>query len=255
MKQLAYNVAYAIHQPGFSYDNMNLRIKLDEIAIKEQEKERKRLGQELHDNVNQLLATAKLFLDRVKTIGDESFEFKTKVSQYLQSAFDEIRSLSHGLATPHFENTSLTDSFKRIVNDIKLSGAFSIFSDLDKKAELLDNSIKLHLFRIFQEQIKNTVRYSHATLVQVRLKVAGGHVRLTIKDNGVGFDLSKKGDGSGLSNIYDRVALCQGTAKITTAPGRGCKLGVLIPIGILKKVKSSEESAKAHSSMGKVVAF
>ena len=208
---------------------MKLEKKLIETIIKAQEAERKRLGRELHDNVNQLLATAQLFLERLQIKGDENFEFKNKVSQYFDMAVNDIRSLSHSLAIPHFEKNKLADSCRKIVNDIKLAGAFAVFSEFDEKAEKLDHSKKMNLFRILQEQIKNTIKYSHATLMQVRLFCDENNVHLIITDNGVGFDSNKKDVGSGLYNIFGRAELCGGTAIITTAPGCGCKLEVIIP--------------------------
>jgi len=209
---------------------MKLQKKLTETVIMAQEAERKRLSQELHDNVNQLLATAKLFLDRLETRNEQNEEFKSKITQYIEMAFTEIRSLSHSLATPHFEKNKLTDSLRKITNDIKLAGAFTVISDFDEKAEMLDQSKKMNLFRIFQEQIKNTMRYSQATCIQTRLFFVDNNAHMIIEDNGVGFDVDKKGIGSGLYNILERAELCGGTAKITSSPGFGCKLEVIIPV-------------------------
>lgn len=208
---------------------VKLQKKLAETIIMAQEAERKRLAQELHDNVNQLLATAKLFLGGLKTCDARDIEFKTKISQYIDMAFAEIRSLSHSLAVPHFERTKLTDSLMKIVTDIRSVGVFTIFSDFDEKAEMLDHSKKMNLFRIFQEQIKNTIRYSHATFIQTRLFFDNNNLHMIIKDNGIGFDLDKKGVGSGIYNICERAELCGGTATITTSPGQGCKLEIIIP--------------------------
>jgi len=209
---------------------MKLEKKLAETVIMAQEAERKRLGQELHDNVNQLLATAQLFLERLEIKGDENFEFKNKASQYIDMAVNDIRSLSHSLVVPHFEKNKLTDSCRKIVNDIKLAGAFTVFSEFDEKVEGLDHSKKMNLFRILQEQLKNTIKYSYATLMHVRLFCDENNVHLIIRDNGVGFDSNKKDFGSGLYNIFGRAELCGGTAIITTAPGCGCKLEVIIPL-------------------------
>src|SRR5437868_9983846 len=167
---------------------LTLQKKRAETNITEQEAERKRLSQELHDNVNQLVATAKLFVDRLQTKNAQHEEFRTKISQYLDMAFTEIRSLSHSMAAPHFEKSKLTDSLKKIVSDIKLAGGFTVLSDFDERVEMLDSSKKMNLFRIFQEQIKNTMRYSKATLIQTRLFLIKNTVHMIIEDNGVGFD-------------------------------------------------------------------
>ena len=209
---------------------LKLQKKLAETVITAQEAERKRLSQELHDNVNQLLATAKLFLDRLETRNEQHEEFKSKITQYIEMAFTEIRGLSHSLSAPHFEKHKLTDSLKKITSDITLAGTFAVYADFDEKAETLDLSKKMNLYRIFQEQIKNTMRYSRATNVETRLFVDDNHVHMLIQDNGVGFDINNKGIGSGLSNIFERAELCGGTATVTTSPGCGCKLEIVIPV-------------------------
>jgi two-component system sensor histidine kinase UhpB len=210
--------------------NVTLQKRLSETIIMAQEAERKRLSLELHDNVNQLLATAKLFIDRLSTTDKENAEFKSKISQYIDMAFTEIRSLSHGLAQPRFKKNTFTACLQKIVDDIRTAGVFTIFCEFDERIELLDYTKKINLFRIFQEQIKNTIRYSRASFIQTRLFYDEDHaLHMIIGDNGVGFDADKKEVGSGLYNIYERTELCGGTATLTTSPGNGCKLEITIP--------------------------
>jgi signal transduction histidine kinase len=203
--------------------------KLAEAMVLGQEKERTRLGHELHDNVNQILAVSKLFLGMVKPGDDESNALKRKVGEYLDSAVNEIRNLSHGLVVPNFNKTGLVGSFNKILNDIAMVNAFEIAFDYDEKIELLDDSKKITLLRILQEQIKNIIKYSRATKVNVELCLVRNKALLRIRDNGVGFDARVSRRGIGLSNIYDRIELYNGSVNLETAPGKGCDLSVTLP--------------------------
>ncbi len=204
--------------------------KLTEAMVRAQEKERIRLGNELHDNVNQLLAASKLFLDLVKTSDNESKEFKSKVSQYIETACTEIRNLSHGLVVANFDQGGLIGSFNKILNDLILSTTYKITFKHDEKIESLNKSKKINLLRILQEQVKNIIKHSKATKIEVELNVADNKAQLNIKDNGIGFDPSTCRRGIGLSNIYDRAKLNNGTVELNASPGMGCELKVIIPL-------------------------
>lgn len=204
--------------------------RLTEAMVRAQEKERIRLGNELHDNVNQLLAASKLFLDLVKTADAESNEFKTKVSQYIETACTEIRNLSHGLVVANFDQGGLIGSFNKILNDLTLSTTYKITFKYDEKIESLNKSKKINLLRILQEQIKNIIKHSKATKIEVELNVINNKAQLLIKDNGIGFDPNICCRGIGLSNIYDRAKLNNGSVELNASPGMGCGLKVIIPV-------------------------
>ncbi|HKO80995.1 MAG TPA: PAS domain-containing protein, partial [Chitinophagaceae bacterium] len=204
--------------------------KLTEAMVRAQEKERIRLGNELHDNVNQLLAASKLFLDLVKTTDAQSCEFKAKVSEYIETACTEIRNLSHGLVVANFDQGGLIGSIEKILNDLSLSTTFRIAFKYDEKVESLSKSKKINLLRILQEQVKNVIKHSQATNIEVELSKINKHVQLHIKDNGIGFDPHKCRRGIGLSNIYDRARLNNGHVELNASPGMGCELKVIIPV-------------------------
>ena len=203
--------------------------KLIRARVTAQEKERIYLGNELHDNVNQLLVASKLFLEVIKTGDKKSEEIKDNVSQYLATASNEIRNLSHGLVMANFDQKGLVDSFKKILDDLALVGTFEIAFKHDEKIEALNNSKKITLLRILQEQTKNIIKHSRATKIDIGLTLANNKVQLYIRDNGAGFDLRTLRRGIGLSNIYDRIKLFNGTSELITSPGMGCELKVTMP--------------------------
>ena len=100
----------------------------------------------------------------------------------------------------------------------------------DHENDLLSPAKKLTLFRIIQEQLKNILKYSKASDVNIYLHCKNEEVKLAIKDNGIGFDPKKTYSGVGLSSIHERTRFYNGIADIQTAAGEGCLLTVTIPV-------------------------
>jgi signal transduction histidine kinase len=202
-----------------------------EAIIRAQQEERARLGHELHDNVNQILASAQLFLGQLEPDSGEFRQVKTRTSEILTMAIEEIRCLSREMVMPDFKDIGLTGSIRQLVGDLQYCKPFEIrfLHDNRKSIESLDDHRKITLFRIVQEQIKNIIKYARAKHVVIDLQGCENHARLEIADDGKGFDPATTRHGLGLSNIYERTKLYHGEVALETAPGRGCTLIVHLP--------------------------
>lgn len=203
---------------------------VSETVIRVQEKERARIGYELHDNVNQILSTTKLFVDMFKAGNKEQEQIKEKSAAYLALAIEEIRKLSKELSVPQLRKENLIDSIHNLLQDIQLAGAMQFSFTHDPSADLLSSGKKVTLFRIIQEQLKNIIKHSNASTTQVVLSGKNEYVELIVKDNGTGFDPQKSHSGIGLSNIYERTKFYNGTVNLQTAPGKGCTLTITLPV-------------------------
>jgi PAS domain S-box-containing protein len=206
--------------------------KITRLVLSAQEKERTRLGQELHDNISQLLAAIKMKLGFCLSHPEKSVSVIEECTDYLQEAMTEARNLSHKMVIPRFEESGFRLSLELLVqqyqNDHKVIRLE--LSRMDENA--VSAEIKETLYRIVQEQLNNIEKYAQATEVVVQILTYPDHVAFVIRDNGVGFDLDEKADGIGLTNIYNRVESFNGTSKIITEPGQGCTLLVEIPIDV-----------------------
>ena len=78
--------------------------------------------------------------------------------------------------------------------------------------------------------MKNIIQYSKATEVTIELRSTDNQVKLSVTDNGTGFDANSTKQGIGLSNIYERVKLYEGVVDLDTSPGKGCRFTVTIPV-------------------------
>ncbi|MFO0454333.1 MAG: PAS domain S-box protein [Pseudomonadota bacterium] len=204
---------------------------ITEVTIQSQEKEKSELGAELHDNINQILAAAKMYLDLYAAKLPAEDPAIQKSHYNIDLALQEIRKLSHSLVTPTLGNRDLLEAIKDLVADITQSTGIEIIYEnhLAPGTELTENR-KLVFYRIVQEHTNNVIKYAQATWLKISLHSEDNRIYLQLEDNGVGFDPEKKTRGIGLKNIRNRVQLYSGEMNIDTAPGKGCKLEVYIQL-------------------------
>lgn len=199
---------------------------ISETIIRVQEKERTRIGHELHDNVNQILSTAMLFVDMLAPGGKDQKQIKNKSLDYLKTAIEEIRKLSKELVVPHFKEQGLIDSIQSLIDDIHIAHPVRIKFEYRVDSDLLSSGKKITLFRIIQEQLKNIIKHSKAKNASIQLTTGDDDVQLIIEDDGIGFDSKLTHQGIGLSNIYERVSFYNGKVDIQAAPREGCRITV-----------------------------
>jgi signal transduction histidine kinase len=210
-----------------------------EAIIKAQEQERTRIGHELHDNINQILASGHLYLDVLKKDTVNFQEIKDKTKEILQLAIEEVRILSKVMVLPDLKKGGLIASIEDLVSDLRYGDLFEVeFTHSEINAlEEMGQSKKVTLFRIIQEQTRNIIKYSKAKRVKIMLNTDANQIRLEIKDDGVGFDPENTRKGLGLANIFERTRLYDGNAVLGTSPGKGCCIIVNIPFGCPVPVK------------------
>lgn len=203
---------------------------ISQATITTQEKERAEISKELHDNVNQVLTTTKLYLDLALTNPELKDDLIEKSSKNISNAIAEIRALSQSLMIPSLGDLGLIDSIDDLVENInatkKIEAVF-IHEELDENN--LDENQKLTLFRIAQEALNNVVKHAEATSTTIELSEKGETIQLMIKDDGKGFDALVTKKGAGLNNIRNRVYLLNGSLTVDTQPGQGCTLVVQLP--------------------------
>jgi signal transduction histidine kinase len=212
-------------------EKLDRQEKIAEAIIEAQEEERTKLGHELHDNVNQVLTTAKLYLEMLKPVNENDSNILGKSKAFILDAINEIRNVSKTMVLPQLKGSSLEESIRGLLEEIKVTGFYIIdFSCTGHTANSISENKKVTLYRIMQEQIKNIIKHSRAKKITVQLRFSAKEVTLTVHDNGVGFDASVQRRGIGLSNIYDRAELYKGKVELKTAPGEGCSIEVTIPL-------------------------
>jgi two-component system sensor histidine kinase UhpB len=233
---LAKSIQYSIERKKANGELADEKIRqqklITEIALQVQEREKIEIGRELHDNVSQILATTKMFLGMAKSGKELAWDKIEKSYEYVTLAIEELRKLSHSLVTPALNGRSLKKVMKNLVNEINSLNKVRIELMIDEKIDEkeIDKSKELMIYRVLQEQINNITKYANAKKASITLKSEKGNLILTIIDNGVGFDTSAESNGIGIKNIKSRVDHYSGTTKIVSAPGKGCRLEVCVPL-------------------------
>jgi PAS domain S-box-containing protein len=196
------------------------------------EGERSDIGRELHDNVNQLLGASMLYLDMARRDIKNGDIYLRHSSEYTLTAIEAIRKLSKGLITEAIVGFGLSETVEGMVRDTMETNPAKIhFLGIDDSVEnLMDNKFKLNVFRILQEQMRNIIKHARASEIVISLVKKSAKIILSIADNGVGFDSSKKPSGIGMTNILSRAKTFNGNASFISKPGQGCKLLVTFPV-------------------------
>lgn len=205
---------------------------ITEMTIAAQEKERNELGRELHDNINQILATVKIYLGmaKIKNSYAGGLNLVEQSYDYVNEAMEEIRKLSHSLVAPSLGDIGLHEALEELVQEINITGVIQaeLKYEIDK-SQMIDDKEELMLYRVVQEQVNNIRKYAKAKKVMIDLKQDEYNQYLIITDDGVGFDTGKKAKGIGLKNIQSRVEFYSGNLTIISSPGNGCALEISIP--------------------------
>jgi PAS domain S-box-containing protein len=200
-------------------------------VIEAQEKERALVGQELHDNVNQVLTSVKLYLELCLS-GSEKTEDLLKNSIRLQQAcINEIRDLSKRLSAPSLGNINPKDSIKELVDTVAATNQFELHLDTSDLANIkISQELHLAIYRIVQEHLTNILKHAEASRVQIFFDHVDHELILKIIDNGKGFNPKQNSSGIGISNMKTRAETVKGRLFINSAPGIGSVLIVHLPL-------------------------
>jgi PAS domain S-box-containing protein len=211
-----------------------------------QERERKRISMELHDELGQSLAVLKLQIRAIERgLGDDQQDLREgclDLLRYLDGVIDDIRRLSRDLSPSILEDLGLQSALKYLINEVSkhytVHHAFEV-KDLD---QLFPVEGQIIIYRIFQECLTNIAKHAGATEVSVAVTEQDGLITLRIEDNGAGFDpalvLARRAAsrGLGLAALDERARMLGGTIEIGSRPGAGTRVTCIIPVNLGRKV-------------------
>jgi PAS domain S-box-containing protein len=220
-------------------EQINHQKALTQATIDGQEKERREIGKELHDNIGQQLTTTKLYLDLAKTTADDATnEMVSLALKSIADVINEIRTISHSLVPPTLGDLGIIESIEELIGSISYVQLLQInFDYYDFNEDRVPENQQLMLYRIIQEQLNNIVKHAAASKVEIVIKNKNQVLLLEIRDDGKGFNYKTTRKGLGLTNIKNRAELFDGRVEVTTAPGKGCTLKVSIPDRVKPSLK------------------
>ena len=218
-------------QQRLNQEVLNKQKEITSAVIKAQEMERSQLGRELHDNVNQVLTTVKLYNEMYATGYLQDKELLRKSTQYTQDCINEIRSISKRLSAPTLGKISLQDSINELVGSINLARRLKInFHSQGLVNRPITEDLHLAVYRIAQESLNNVIKYSDANEAFIKITCCDSKLCLAVTDNGTGFDPSTKRSGIGITNMKTRAENLNGSFTLNSAPGKGCEIQICFPL-------------------------
>ena len=225
---------------------------LSQQLINAQENERQMISYELHDSVAQYLSFSKIECDMLlkNQPGLESHVKKKLlgISNSLQRAISTVRDISYDLRPPVLTDMGIEEAIKIYCEEFsKKNGVEIDFQSAGLPSFNLDSNIDIHLYRLVQEGLNNSLKHANADRVNIMLMGATPNIRLTIEDNGQGFDVKTRelelghDKRMGIRSMKERVNLLGGQITINSKPMQGTKISVKIPFK-----RQESESKKAH---------
>jgi signal transduction histidine kinase len=215
------------------YDQELLRTQL-EI----QEGTFKTIGQELHDNIGQILSVVKLSLAILPIEKeDPMYEGVLNIRQMLNKAIFDLADLTKSLHSDRIAQIGLSEAIRFELDSIRRAGLLQVTFESPSDEPMTDSQKGIFLFRIFQENLNNILKHSKATRVDVSIVVTElDKFLMKIRDNGIGFNVADKRDnassssGVGLKSMVNRAKLIGGEISFQSSPGNGTTVTVALPL-------------------------
>lgn len=203
-----------------------------------QEEERKRIARELHDGVGQSLTGLCLELDAagrdLDRPRDETRQRLKELRTRAEGIIRELRTFSHQLRPGTLDHLSLASALGSLIFEMNATGDIQVSCEVSGPEQKLSAETELALYRIAQEALNNVRKHSLATKVDVALNYRREKVRLTIADNGCGFQMPEEGNFGilgrlGLVTMKERARLIGGVLSVKSRPDRGTTITADVP--------------------------
>jgi PAS domain S-box-containing protein len=203
-----------------------------------EDRERKRMAEILHDDLQQILAAAKFHLGLLETGTkgpQESRQIARGVKQMLSDAIEKSRSLSHELSPAVLYQSDLEDTFTWLARQMQSKYGLAVHVDIRGPVDLQSEALRALLYKATQELLFNVVKHARTNEATIRLRCLGRYLCLSVSDKGRGFDPEqlRQAAGFGLLSIQERVALLGGRMKIKSIKGKGSTFRIVVPAGQL----------------------
>jgi len=213
-----------------------LRSLASELALAE-EKERRRIASDLHDDIGQALAIIKMkFLElHCKSVLCEFKDNIEEIRVLLDEAIKDARSLTFEISPPVLYELGLEAAVQWLAENFQEKYKLLVQVTTEGDPRTLNDEVKATMFKGVRELLVNAIKHSQVSQVWVRVMWADDHLKIEVRDNGVGFDksrlvpLSIKKGSFGLFSIKERIGHLGGSLEIDSMPGQGARATLIVP--------------------------
>ncbi|MFN6947283.1 MAG: PAS domain-containing protein, partial [Cytophagaceae bacterium] len=193
-----------------------------------QERERKNIARELHDGLGQMLTALKFNFDGIKgSKSKKEQDALVELRKQIKETIQETRRISFNLMPSVLNDFGLIPTLRHLTDQVSKHSNVRVCLDCEWDNQRLAKPIEVNLYRIVQEALNNAVKYAEADEVSIFIDKLNGHLRLSVEDNGKGFDHSSINkrkivfSGNGITNMQERTEILKGDFRIHSAPGEG----------------------------------
>jgi PAS domain S-box-containing protein len=224
-------------------ETKNFEKKVFRAIVQTEEKERTRIAGELHDGACQYLASGTMIVKTLEKslrqpVEQMDIQRMRELGRHGKTSIEEalniIRVVSHDLFPKQFYEKGLINSVKELLEMLQATSPVKYTFTINGTYVESDTSVSINLFRIIQEFIRNSQKYSGATRLDITMFANNDTVEFRMEDNGKGFNLDAVNknceNGIGLVNMKNRIQAIGGYYNYTTTPGNGVKLVLRIPV-------------------------
>ncbi|WP_177318696.1 sensor histidine kinase [Chitinophaga sancti] len=199
-------------------------------SIAAQEKERVRIGHDLHDEIGSSLSTAKLLVNQLNHTDPEKEQLVNSVKEILSHTIQNLKNISLNLYPSVLTKFGLVEGLQYLVSVLSQASPLTFTFDADEISGL-ELQQELALYRIVQELVNNAIKHSGASDVHLELRQTARFIQLSVRDNGCGFDPREAGKGGiGLKSIEARKEMLKAEMQIQSVPGEGTCIIVRLPV-------------------------
>jgi signal transduction histidine kinase/ABC-type uncharacterized transport system substrate-binding protein len=222
--------------------------------IQAQEEERRRIAREIHDDYQQRLAVLGIELQSLSQdigSGDRIAQARLRdISEQVNALSMDLHSLSHRLHSSTLDSMGLVAALKGLCSEFRKYHDLKVSLITDNVPVEIPSETALCIFRITQEALQNVRKHSHARSAEVRVEGVEGTIRLSVSDQGKGFDAghSLRTGGIGIRSMEERVRLVNGQLEVHSRPGSGTTIAARVPVGVNGSDDAATTStAEVHS--------
>lgn len=213
---------------------LDLKVQYEQVIMQSQleiqEQTFRNISQEIHDNIGQVLSLAKLNLNTIQASGPTQEQLEI-TEQLLGKAIADLRDLSKSLNSDKITNLGLVSAIEQELKMIEKSLGIRVDFLYDENELVVSDEQTIVVFRMVQEILNNCIKHAKASVLDVHITTSAGKSCITVKDNGVGFDihcLNEKETGIGLKSMQRRAELINAHVRIESAPGAGTAVTVCL---------------------------
>lgn len=227
--------------------------------IENQERERKRIAAELHDGLGQELLVVKnraLLALRVDGLDPAARDQLRQIEDVVTRSLENVRGLAHNLRPHQLEHLGLTEALEAMVEGVAETTITDVTCNIQDVDGLLTDEGEINLYRVVQEGAANIVRHSGARSAAIAVRRVTGALEVTLVDDGRGFDAEERrrargggrpGGGFGLPGMAERVRILGGRLEVVSAPGRGTRVRVVVPVRAEAEFASAPRAGESEA--------